>query len=119
MITNPPYGERISAEDMDGLYAMIGSKLKHVFGGYHAWIIGYHEEYFHKIGLTPSIKMQLLNGALECELREYIIFDGDYQSFRAEGGSIKSNAKRLDKKGPKRMSDKQWTCLLYTSTVRV
>lgn len=109
MITNPPYGERISAEDMDGLYAMIGSKLKHVFGGYHAWIIGYHEEYFHKIGLTPSIKMQLLNGALECELREYIIFDGDYQSFRAEGGSIKSNAKRLDKKGPKRMSDKQWT----------
>ena len=75
MITNPPYGERISADDMDGLYSMIGSKLKHVFGGYHAWIIGYREEYFHKIGLAPSIKMQLLNGALECELREYIIFD--------------------------------------------
>ena len=33
LITNPPYGERISADDMDGLYAMLGSKLKHVFKG--------------------------------------------------------------------------------------
>ncbi len=109
IITNPPYGERISSDDMDGLYAMIGSKLKHVFGGYHAWIIGYREEYFHKIGLAPSIKMQLLNGALECELREYIIFDGDYQSFRADGGSIKSDATKPEKRATKRVSDKQWT----------
>ena len=28
LITNPPYGERISAEDMDGLYSLIGQKLK-------------------------------------------------------------------------------------------
>lgn len=109
LITNPPYGERIAAEDMDGLYALIGTKLKHVFKGYHAWIIGYHEEYFHKIGLAPSMKRQVLNGALECELREYIIFDGDYSSFRAEGGSIKSEANRPAKAAPKRVSDKQWS----------
>ncbi len=109
MITNPPYGERISTDDMDGLYAMIGSKLKHVFKGYHAWIIGYREEYFHKIGLAPSLKMQLLNGSLECELREYIIFDGDYQSFRADGGSIKTEAGRPEKKASKRISDRQWS----------
>lgn len=88
MVTNPPYGERISADDMDGLYAMIGSKLKHVFKGYHAWIIGYKEEYFRKIGLSPSRKVALLNGALECELREYEIFEGDYKTFRAQGGAI-------------------------------
>lgn len=88
LITNPPYGERISAVDMDGLYAMIGSKLKHVFKGYHAWIIGYREEYFRKIGLSPSSRVPLLNGSLECELREYIIFDGDYKSFRQSGGVI-------------------------------
>ncbi|MDE6783464.1 MAG: RNA methyltransferase, partial [Paramuribaculum sp.] len=86
LITNPPYGERISAEDMDGLYSMIGSKLKHVFKGYHAWIIGYREEYFRRIGLSPSLKMPIYNGALECELREYEIFEGDYKSFRSAGG---------------------------------
>ena len=31
MVTNPPYGERISADDLLGLYAMIGERLKHAF----------------------------------------------------------------------------------------
>ncbi len=91
LITNPPYGERISVEDMDGLYALIGEKLKHIFTGYHAWIIGYRDEYFAKIGLAPSIKLPLYNGALECELREYIIFDGQMKDFKREGGSIRSH----------------------------
>lgn len=89
LVTNPPYGERITTDDMEGLYAMIGSKLKHVFKGYHAWIIGYRDEYFQKIGLSASTKIPLYNGALECELREYIIFDGDYKSFRQSGGTIR------------------------------
>lgn len=88
MVTNPPYGERISVDDMEGLYALLGTKLKNVFKGYHAWIIGYREEYFNKIGLAPSVKLPVLNGALECELREYIIFEGDYNSFRASGGTL-------------------------------
>ncbi len=110
MITNPPYGERISADDMDGLYETIGSKLKHVFKGYHAWIIGYQDEYFKKIGLSPSTKMPILNGALECELREYIIFEGDYNSFRREGGSLRKSLDKSNdkKKTPKRLSDKEW-----------
>lgn len=109
IITNPPYGERISADDMDGLYTMIGSKLKHVFKGYHAWIIGYREEYFRKIGLSPSMKLPLYNGALECELREYIIFDGDYRSFRAQGGSIRNKENTSAKKtAPRRMADAEW-----------
>lgn len=103
LITNPPYGERISADDMDGLYAMIGTKLKHVFKGYHAWIIGYHDEYFKKIGLAPSLRMPLYNGALECELREYIMFEGDYKSFRKEGGAIHFGDSRPEKKGPRKM----------------
>ena len=90
LCTNPPYGERIGAPDMDALYAMIGNRLKKVFKGYHAWIIGYREEYFHKIGLAPSQKITLNNGGLDCELREYVIFEGDKRSFRAAGGDIKS-----------------------------
>lgn len=111
IVTNPPYGERISAENMDELYQTIGSKLKHIFKGYHAWIIGYKEDYFKKIGLTPSVKLPLYNGALECELREYVIFEGDYNTFRKEGGSIKNdNLKKSDKKpAPRRVTDKEWT----------
>ena len=88
IVTNPPYGERISADDMNGLYETIGNKLKNVFKGYHAWIIGYRKEYFDMIHLSASTKLPILNGALECELREYEIFEGDYKSFRKAGGKI-------------------------------
>lgn len=89
IVTNPPYGERISAPDMDALYQMIGTKLKRVFPGWQAWIIGYHEEYFEKIGLAPSEKVSLMNGSLDCELRQYIIFEGNKREFRAAGGRLK------------------------------
>lgn len=113
MITNPPYGERISVDDMEGLYQMLGSKLKHVFKGYHAWIIGYKDEYFQKIHLAPSEKIPMLNGSLECELREYVIFDGDMRSFRSEGGRIKHGGDENDndRRGAKerrRPSDREW-----------
>lgn len=96
LITNPPYGERISSEDMDGLYELIGQKLKNVFKGYHAWIIGYREEYFHRIGLAASMKMPILNGSLECQLREYVIFEGDYKHFRSQGGRLRELEDRKD-----------------------
>ena len=89
MVTNPPYGERIAVEDMEGLYHDIGERLKRVFRGYKAWIIGYKEDLFDCIGLKPSVKMPLLNGDLECELREYAIFEGKYDELRRQGGSIK------------------------------
>ncbi len=98
VVTNPPYGERISAPDMDALYETIGSKLKHVFTGYNAWIIGYRDEYFRKIGLSASEKIPLYNGALECELREYVIFDGDKKSFMAGGGRIKESRPDEDRR---------------------
>lgn len=90
LVTNPPYGERLRPDDIDALYSLIGSKLKHVFTGYHAWIIGYRDEQFAKIGLAPSFREPLLNGALECELREYVIFQGDRKSFRASGGKLQT-----------------------------
>lgn len=105
LITNPPYGERISAPDMDALYQTIGSQLKHVFTGYHAWIIGYRDEYFARIGLAPSSKVDLYNGALECSLREYVIFEGDRKSFVSQGGKIGRGAERPERK-PRAEGDK-------------
>lgn len=89
LVTNPPYGRRITVDDMNALYHTIGAKLKHVFQGYHAWIIGYEDEYFHEIGLAPSQKIALNNGGLDCQLREYVIFEGTKRDFRKSGGRIK------------------------------
>ncbi len=90
LITNPPYGERIKSDDMDALYDGIGVMLKSQFKGYNAWVISAVSETFDKIGLKPSIKYPVLNGSLECELREYVIFDGTYSEFRKEGRSVKN-----------------------------
>lgn len=68
IITNPPYGERISTNDLLGLYSMIGERLKHAFVGNDAWILSYREECFDQIGLKPSQKTPLFNGALECRV---------------------------------------------------
>lgn len=89
IITNPPYGERISTDNLLGLYEMIGERLKHAFMGNDAWVLSYHYECFDKIGLKPSQKIPLYNGALECEFRQYQIFGGKYKSFRNEGGQLR------------------------------
>lgn len=108
LITNPPYGERIGTDDMEGLYSTIGTVFKNVFKGWHCWVIGYRKEYFAKIGLSPSLKVALKNGALDCELREYVIFDGSYSDFRAEGGTIRREKTADTAPKARRTSDKEW-----------
>ena len=96
IITNPPYGERISTEDLLGLYKMIGERLKHAFAGNDAWILSYRDECFDQIGLKPSIKVELYNGALECQFRKYQLFDGKYKAFRQENDGKEFKPKRDD-----------------------
>lgn len=84
IITNPPYGERISTNNLLGLYQMIGERLKHAFIGNTAWVLSYREECFDQIGLKPTVKTPLFNGALECEFRKYEIFDGKYKEFKKQ-----------------------------------
>ncbi len=109
LITNPPYGERINVDDMEKLYETLGSKLKHVFRGYHAWVISSNEDYLARIGLTPSLKEEMQNGGLDCQLREYIIFEGDKASFRREGGSLKGDRpERRSNDRPRRLTDSEW-----------
>ena len=94
IITNPPYGERISTPDLLGTYKMIGERLKHQFKGNDAWILSYREECFDQIGLKPSIKIPLYNGSLECEFRKYQMFDGKLKDFRSEGGIVKTEEEK-------------------------
>lgn len=110
LITNPPYGERINPTDIAGLYKSIGHTLKFVFKGYHAWILGYKDEHFKEIGLKPSVKFPILNGSLECELREYVMFDGKYDEFKIAGGSVSNkDFNRQAKPKVRRMTDEEWS----------
>ena len=94
LVTNPPYGERLLLEDIEGLYRAFGDKLKQVFRGYSAWVIGYDRMHFDMIGLRPSVRYALFNGALDCELRQYVMFDGKYNEMRERGESIKNEGFR-------------------------
>ena len=97
IVSNPPYGERISADDLLGLYAMIGNRLKNVFKEGDAWILSYREECFDKIGLKPSVKIPVFNGALACEFRKYQLFSGRYNDFRREGEELTERRERRER----------------------
>ena len=90
IVTNPPYGERISTQNLLETYKMIGERLKHAFKEGDAWILSYKEECFQQIGLKPSVKVPLYNGSLECEYRKYQLFGGKFRDFRNEGGTVKT-----------------------------
>ena len=111
LVTNPPYGARLKPENMTELYRGIGSTLKKYFPGYHAWIIGMSDDDFANIGLKPSLKIPLLNGSIECSLREYVLFDGSYSDFRAEGGKVSHYDDDEEDRRPRKMrrlSDDEW-----------
>jgi len=74
IILNPPYGERIKTTD--DLYSMIGTSLKHNFPGYTAWLITSDKESLKQVALKPAIKTTLFNGALECILVKYEMYQG-------------------------------------------
>lgn len=84
LVTNPPYGERITSDDILGLYAIVGSVFKHKFQGSKCWLISSHIECLDKIGLKSSKRIKLLNGTLECWYNCYDIFAGKRNNFVAQ-----------------------------------
>ncbi len=98
LISNPPYGERLNVEDIDQFYRDLGFKLKHTFRGYNAWLICYDKEQYFKIGLKPSVKYALNNGGLDCELLQYVIFEGAYNEMRGRGEHIHNEGFRASER---------------------
>jgi len=80
---NPPYGQRIQPEEIDLLYGMIGTTLKHNFPGTTAWLITSNKESLKHIGLKPKEKHTLFNGALECVLLKYEMYTGTKKLWKA------------------------------------
>ena len=105
VVMNPPYGKRLFT-DVPTFYRMVASVLKKNFQGSEAWIIssddpnatfsytdprtGHRKEGtpFDFIGLKPSLKIDLNNGGIPCQLRKYELFSGRYDDFRQEGGEL-------------------------------
>jgi putative N6-adenine-specific DNA methylase len=77
ILMNPPYGERLENDrSINQLYGNIGTRLKHNFEGWDAWIISGNLEALKHIGLKPSEKIKLFNGALECRFNKYELYRG-------------------------------------------
>lgn len=76
LFMNPPYGLRLSPDETDQLYSMIGSTLKHNFAGCRAWLITPNRESLKYVGLKPAEKRVLFNGAIECTLFKYELYQG-------------------------------------------
>ncbi len=76
IITNPPYGERLKKNEINNFYKTLGDKFKKSFKGYNIWLLSNNFEAIKNIGLHPSKKMTLYNGALECKFLNYEIYAG-------------------------------------------
>ena len=77
---NPPYGQRLITEDPEALYGLIGTTLKHRFSGCEAWVISSNREAIKSVGLKPTAKYTLFNGALECTLLKYELYEGSHKA---------------------------------------
>jgi putative N6-adenine-specific DNA methylase len=82
VILNPPYGERLPVAEITALYKEIGDKLKKDFQNFNAWIITSNPEAIKSVGLRPSRKIQIYNGALECRYLKYELYGGSKKAVK-------------------------------------
>jgi putative N6-adenine-specific DNA methylase len=80
MVMNPPYGERMgSAEELERFYPKLGDHLKKHFAGWRCYIFTADLRAAKLVGLAPSKRIPLWNGALECRLYEFEIVSGTHR----------------------------------------
>ncbi len=75
IVSNPPYGERIGLEEVDGAdWSTIGQTLREHFGGWQAWLLTSDPQLPRKLGMRERRRAPLFNGAIECRLFGFEIF---------------------------------------------
>ncbi|GAB4493107.1 MAG: THUMP domain-containing protein [Saprospiraceae bacterium] len=80
LIANPPYDERLKMEDIATFYKSIGDRLKQHWAGWDAWLISSNRDALKHVGLRPSRKITLFNGALECSFQKFELYEGTKKS---------------------------------------
>ena len=83
LVANPPYGVRIGEQDeLASFYPQMGDVLKKKFAGWRAYVFTADLRLPKLIGLSPSKRTPLYNGALECRLYEFKIVAGSMRKKR-------------------------------------
>ncbi|HEX8989304.1 MAG TPA: THUMP domain-containing protein [Rhodocyclaceae bacterium] len=83
LVANPPYGERLgSGEELAAFYPRLGDALKKHFPGWRCYFLSADPQLPKLIGLKPSKKTPLFNGALECRLYEFVVVAGSHRRSR-------------------------------------
>ena len=86
MVANPPYGERIGEqEELAALYPELGSALKKRWSGWNCYFFTADTRLPKLLGLKPSRKTPLFNGALDCRLYEIKMVAGSNRKPKADG----------------------------------
>jgi 23S rRNA (guanine2445-N2)-methyltransferase / 23S rRNA (guanine2069-N7)-methyltransferase len=81
VVTNPPYGERLGDRtELAGLYAQLGDMLRRKFPGWTGYVLTGNLSLGRSIGLRPSRRHVLYNGAIECRLLVFPISTTPVQS---------------------------------------
>lgn len=94
MITNPPYGERLSERSLVSyLYRSLGETLKAFFPGWKLALFTARPELRPELGLHPEKKYKLRNGRLEAQLLLCSIRESPVESEPAAAGSDKGRAR--------------------------
>jgi putative N6-adenine-specific DNA methylase len=96
LLLNPPYGERLSLEDVQAFYKRIGDTLKNNYKGFEAHIITSNSDGLKSIGLKTSKKTILFNGGVECRLLKYELYDGTRKIRPADSPLLKDKENRED-----------------------
>ena len=74
LLFNPPYDERLPLDDAIAFYKRIGDQLKQNWAGWQAFMISSHLQAIKHVGLKPSKRIPLYNGALECRLVKFELY---------------------------------------------
>jgi putative N6-adenine-specific DNA methylase len=77
LITNPPYGVRLDDEaSLAAFYPKLGDALKQRYAGWTACLFSGDSRLPKLIGLKPSKRTPLFNGAIECRLFRFEVVAG-------------------------------------------
>ena len=77
LVANPPYGVRLGDDaTLAAFYPKLGDALKQRFAGWTACLLTGDPRLPKLIGLKPSKRTPLYNGALECRLFRFEIVAG-------------------------------------------
>ena len=76
MVMNPPYGDRQEVDQLREKYKRIGDVLKSKYQNYSAYVFTGNLKEAKNIGLRTTFRKELFNGAIDCRLLKYDMYEG-------------------------------------------